>query len=457
MKIADLSRMCWENLFRRKARTILSVLGVVIGCCAILLMLSIAVGLDSSNKQWLEEMGDLSKIEVYSYSANGNGEMKLDESTVQSLRTIEHVKAVIPKYRTNELSFRVVAGNNDRYRVDYLSLVGVDMELFEDAGYSLDEGSLPERVDSALMGQYFEYGLMDSRRPENRNQINYYEYIYGDSGEEMPDPYMDLLNGKVTLQVLDEDEKVVYSKDILITGKMKESYDAGYETVEGLVMRADDMVHMVKDAYKALGKKFRGSLVNSITVMADDIQNVTTVEDAIHELGYQTSSMAEMRESTEKEMATIELVLGGIGAVSLIVAAIGIINTMIMSVSERTKEIGVMKAVGCLVHDIRLLFLMESAAIGLLGGVIGSILSYIISLIINLVSGGVNQFGAVSGEEVSYTVFEIMFTAPTRISIIPIWLFLFGLGFSVFIGLAAGFYPANKAVRISALEAMRNE
>ena len=262
---------------------------------------------------------------------------------------------------------------------------------------------------------------------------------------------MKLMNEKVTLQALDENDKVVFSKEIQIIGKMKENYDVGYETSEGLVMRSDDLQHIVKDAYKALNRKLKGSLVSTITVMADDIQNVTAVEDAIHELGYQTSSMAQMRESTEKEMATIELVLGGIGAVSLIVAAIGIINTMIMSVSERTKEIGVMKAVGCCVKDIRMLFLLESAAIGMLGGVVGSVLSYLISIIINLVAGLKN-----AGEE-TYSILETMFTAPTRISIIPLWLFLFGLTFSILIGLIAGFYPANKAVRISALEAMRNE
>lgn len=452
MKIADLVRMCRENLFRRKARTILSVLGVVIGCCSILLMMSIGVGLNASNQQWLEEMGDLTKIDVFAYSNNGGSELKLDESTVQALRSLEHVRTVIPKYGSNELMFRIVAGNNDRYRVNYLTVVGMDPDVMDDAGYIVSDGSLPERVDSAIMGQYFEYALQDTRRPDGRNMINYYEYLYGDAGEEMPEPYLDLLNEKVTLQILDDEEKAVYEKEILITGKLTENYNAGYETSEGLVLRADDLQHIVKDAYKALDRKLKGSLVMSIAVMADDIQNVTAVEDAIHELGYQTNSMVEMRESTEKEMATVQLVLGGIGAVSLLVAAIGIINTMIMSVSERTKEIGIMKAVGCCVRDIRRLFLLESASIGLLGGVIGSVMSYLISCIINLVAGGVNEYS-----EESYTLFETMFTAPTRISIIPLWLFLFGLGFSVFIGLAAGFYPANKAVRISALEAMRNE
>ncbi|MBQ7548037.1 MAG: ABC transporter permease [Clostridia bacterium] len=453
MKTIDLLRMCRENLFRRKARTFLSVLGVVIGCCSILLMLSIGVGLNASNEAWLSEMGDLTKIDVFAYSENGNTEMKLDEEAVRSFRNTEHVQTVIPKYGTNEqLRFRVVCGNNERYRVDFLNLVGIDPDILSEAGYTVQDGHAPDRMDTALMGQYFEYTLLDSRKPEGRNQIQYYEYLYGESQEEMPDPYQKLVGQKITLQALDEDEKVVYTKELTISGKLEENYSAGYETTEGLVLRADDLQRIVKETNKALGIKQKGSLISSVSVMADDIKNVTAVEDAIHEIGYQTSSMASMRESTEKEMANIQLILGGIGAVSLLVAAIGIINTMIMSVSERTKEIGIMKAIGCYVRDIRKLFLMESAAIGLLGGVIGSVLSFIISCIINLVAAGMNEY-----TEESQTFFETMFTSPTRTSIIPLWLFLFGMTFSVLIGLIAGFYPANKAVKISALEAMKNE
>ena len=453
MKTTDLLRMCRENLFRRKARTFLSVLGVVIGCCSILLMLSIGVGLNASNEAWLSEMGDLNKIDVYAYNASGNAELKLDEDAVRSFRSLEHVAVVIPKYGTGDsLNIRIVCGNNERYRMDYVTIVGIDPDILDEAGYTLDSGNAPDRADSAVIGQYFEYALLDSRKPDGRNQIPYYEYLYGDNTGEMPDPYKKLVGQKITMQVLDEKGKPVYSKELQISGKLCENYSAGYETSEGRVLRADDLQRIVKEAHKELGIKQKGSLITSVSVMADDIENVTAVEDAIHEIGYQTNSMASMRESTEKEMASIQLVLGGIGAVSLLVAAIGIINTMIMSVSERTKEIGVMKAIGCYVRDIRKLFLMESAAIGLLGGLFGAVLSFIISCIINLVAAGMNEY-----TDESQTIFEILFTSPTRTSIIPLWLFLFGLTFSVTIGLVAGFYPANKAVKISALEAMKNE
>lgn len=454
MRTSDLLRMCRENLFRRKARTFLSVLGVVIGCCSILLMLSIGVGLTASNEAMISEMGDLTKIDVYTSYNDGGGEaMKLDENAVRSFRGLSFVKSVIPKYGTGDLSMELTCGNNGRYKVGWAEIVGLDMDLIEDAGYEVTEGEPSQKPGSVLMGQYFEYTLQDTRRPEGRNQINYYEYMYDSQAGEMPDPYMALMNQKITLTIKDQDENVIYSTELQITGKLKENYATGYETAEGLLLRAEDLQHIVKDAYKAAGMKQKDTYISSISVMADDIDHVADLEQSIRDLGYMTSSMQSMRESTQKEMNMIQLVLGGIGAVSLLVAAIGIINTMIMSVSERTKEIGIMKAIGCYVRDIRRLFLLESAAIGLLGGVIGSVVSFIISCVINLVAGQqMSDFG-----EETYTLFERLFTSPNRVSIIPLWLFLFGLGFSVFIGLAAGFYPANKAVKISALEAMKNE
>lgn len=103
-------------------------------------------------------------------------------------------------------------------------------------------------------------------------------------------------------------------------------------------------------------------------------------------MGYSTSSMESIREPMEKEARQKQMMLGGLGAISLFVAALGITNTMIMSISERTREIGIMKSLGCYVRDIRLLFLSEAGAIGLLGGLVGCVVSMLIAIGINLAS-----------------------------------------------------------------------
>ena len=129
--------------------------------------------------------------------------------------------------------------------------------------------------------------------------------------------------------------------------------------------------------------------------------------------------------------------LGGIGAVSLIVAAIGITNTMMMSIYERTKEIGVMKVIGCDMRDIRTLFLMEAGFIGLIGGVVGIGFSFLISFIIN-------QIVMKMGMEMT-------------LSYIPLWLAGSSVGFAILVGMVAGFFPALRAMRLSPRAAIRNE
>lgn len=140
----------------------------------------------------------------------------------------------------------------------------------------------------------------------------------------------------------------------------------------------------------------------------------------------------------------MQAVLGGIGAVSLLVAAIGITNTMVMSIYERTKEIGVMKVIGASLRDIKRLFLFESAIIGLLGGIIGVIFSEILSFLINKFGGNFLDFLGPGGEG-------------TKISIIPLWLVLASMAFSALIGVISGYYPAKRAMNLSALEAIRTE
>ena len=121
-------------------------------------------------------------------------------------------------------------------------------------------------------------------------------------------------------------------------------------------------------------------------------------------------------------------------------AAIGIANTMMMSIYERTKEIGVMKVLGCDMGNIRSMFLIESGFIGFMGGVLGALLSYGVSVI-------VNRFVSMSD----------MMGMSGNLSRIPLWLAFAAIGFAVFVGMAAGFMPAMRAMKLSQLAAIRNE
>ena len=161
-------------------------------------------------------------------------------------------------------------------------------------------------------------------------------------------------------------------------------------------------------------------------------------------MGYNPTNMyADFQEEANKTIVRIQLIFGAIGAISFIVAAIGITNTMIMSIYERTKEIGVMKVIGASIKDIQKLFLTEAGIIGLFGGILGMIISYLISFIINYF--------------VSRYAMSMSGTEGAKLSFIPIWLSIVALLFSAFIGVLSGYLPARRAMKLSALDAIRSE
>lgn len=464
MSFSDIWKMCRDNLKRRKGRTILTVLGVFIGCTSIVVMVSIGIGMKESQDRMLAEIGDLSIIEVYAEGGHegdgaGGQKVKLDEDAVKSFKEISGVAAVMPKMSLDSYSISLTAGINDRYKADWANVVGLDTSAMEAMGFEIIDGKTPgTSLDEVVAGQYFAYSFRDTLMPDGRNMVDRWSN-YDENGNqtELPEPFFNPLMTEVTLEItnnMEEENAQSYKKPIKITGITKEDTGKGWETSEGLMMSIDT----IKDIISKVSGKPAGKMeYTGILVKAADIKLVTEVEKSIQDLGYQTYSMESMRESMEKSARQVQLMLGGLGAISLFVAAIGITNTMIMSISERTREIGIMKALGCFVKDIRMLFLMEAGTIGLMGGIIGCIVSLCLSVIINLVAmgamGGMGEgfswqlllAALIGGEDVS------------RISVIPLSLMAFAIVFSVFVGLVSGYYPANKAVKIPALEAIKHE
>ncbi|HHW91537.1 MAG TPA: ABC transporter permease [Firmicutes bacterium] len=198
-----------------------------------------------------------------------------------------------------------------------------------------------------------------------------------------------------------------------------------------------------KARQKTSGKNDR--IYSYFLVRAVDVNKAKELSKTLRDMGYNAWSMADNLEGIEQGTKVMQAILGGIGGISLLVAALGITNTMIMSIYERTKEIGIMKVIGASFEDIRLLFLGEAGLIGAGGGAIGLVLSYLISYLLNRFGASyINQGMGMGGEEVA-------------ISIIPPYLALFAVGFAILVGLLSGLYPATRAMRLSPVVAIRNE
>jgi putative ABC transport system permease protein len=138
----------------------------------------------------------------------------------------------------------------------------------------------------------------------------------------------------------------------------------------------------------------------------------------------------------------LDVLLGLIGSIALAVASLGIVNTMVMSILERTREIGVMKAIGGSDWDIRKIFFVEASLIGLAGGVVGVFLGWSVDKIIGFAA---NYYIQRQGG------------TPAQMFFTPWWLVAGGIGFSIFVSFIAGSYPANRAARIDPIKALRHD
>jgi putative ABC transport system permease protein len=185
---------------------------------------------------------------------------------------------------------------------------------------------------------------------------------------------------------------------------------------------------------------------NQLLVKADDRESVQTVQQAIRDLGFETYSSMDILRAVNQVFLIMEAILGAIGAVTLIVAAFGIANTMTMAIYERTREIGIMKAIGATNRDVLRIFLFEAGAIGVIGGVLGVLT------------------GLVVGQVIDYFVRTQLAAPPagaeeeaTRLVITPLWLIVFALLFATIVGLISGIYPALRAASMKPLRALRSE
>lgn len=447
MKISDLLRLSLDNLKRRKGRTILTVLGVIIGTCSIVMMVSIGVALDKSYDDMMQGMGDLTKIEVYNWGSESNQKVEpLTKEVIDNFTSIDGVELSTPLYRPRYFSRRVASGNNDKY-IGYGDIMGISKNAIEAYGYELLKGRFPTEKDkeyTVLVGENFAYNFENTKKQFPNNRVD----PYPDENGNIKDPFVDPLKDDIKLQANEWQEngqKTIIEEELKIVGVIKQDESKGYETYSGIIMDIDDVMKLEKEYMKKTNvkdtssNKGRNFVFDQAIVKVNDLEKVDSVIEELEGLGYNTWSPTSMRNEMKKQAKIIQLVLGGLGSIAMLVSAISIANTMTMAIYERTKEIGIMKVLGCEIKDIKNMFLAESAGIGFLGGLIGIIICY-------MMSAGLNMIGAALNEGMEVTI-----------SVIPVWLAIFGMGFSTIVGIISGYVPAMKAVKVTALSAIRHD
>lgn len=440
MSSIDLIRMTLRNLLSRKARTLLTIIGVVIGMTSIVIMISIGIGMQEGFKEQLNQMGSLNTINVRPYNfgpvSEGDGNKKtqpLDDKAVTLFSQIEGVKAVIPFY---EASAKLASG---KY-VAYAQVQGVNPDMMPELGIVPAEGRLLNGSDTLSI-------MAGSQMPNNfYNPKATYGYSSGM-------PKVDMLKDKLTFSLDMRYGEPLFPGEGTTNTKKPLSYKiktvgviqgGNYEHDYYIFMNITELKKLIKDYNKT--KKSNEVIpikdYSKIIVKANNMKDVQTIQKKIKDAGFFADSLTDILESMQKAYAGIQMVLGAIGAMSLLVAAIGITNTMVMSIYERTREIGIMKVIGAALDDIKKLFLFESGMLGFIGGLLGLVFSYLISFIIN---------------KAGLTILNMGMQGIGKTSIIPIWLAAGGLVFTTFMGIVSGYFPARRAMRLSALEAIKKD
>jgi ABC-type antimicrobial peptide transport system permease subunit len=434
MKISDLLATAFLNLWRRKMRAFLTVLGMVIGVASIVVMVSLGIGIRQATIDSFASTGSLTTIRVssWSYVDNGNGggssrETELNKKAVSAMKQIEGVQTVMPMVTVYGML------KSGRYATD-ASILGITMEDADEFGIELSEGELPGSGSSTtyemVLGAWTLDNFYDPNTYRQAVDSNGNPKVTTSSRMQLTFDYRNIYQSQLDYSTDDTDQTPLGSYyKIRVTGVMsQENNDYSYyclmemSQLEKLAKANSDYVSYDRNQY------------DTVLVKCNSIDDVKSVKTAIEEMGYGTYSLQDAVEMAEQSTQNVQYLLGAIGGVALLVAAIGIMNTMMMSIFERTKEIGIIKVLGCRIDNIAGLFLAESAYIGLFGGALGLGLSFGISALLNqiLVSSGLR-------------------------SIIPAYLAFGAVGFSIVVALIAGMYPAVRAMKLSPLAAIRNE
>lgn len=431
MRFKDLLSIIWRNMWKRKTRTIFTMMGVIIGCLAIFIISSITNGFERYLTYEMESLMDTSVINIY---PNWGGETddkdasssktKLTDKNVEELNNLGYFSEVMPKryahtqikYGKVQIYSRILANDKANLIAESSILVGKaprprSKELLlgydvakELLGYTWDEKVKDDSEFQKLIGKRVKLGGEDFGEDEKGNSIK---------------------SKQATCNIV----------GVLTSGNGQSNYE-----IQSSRKLVDDMIKSVPLVDEQYLKE-QLTTYERIDVRVDDKEMLESYEGILRDMGYQTNSFKEFEKQTRSMLLGVSIILGSLAGISLLVAALGITNTMDMAIYERNREIGVIKVIGGSIKDVIKIFVGEACAISITGGFISIILGGLATWGINSVARSITE--------------NMMGQAIQKIAVPSVSLILGILLFCLIIGFVAGILPARKAAKTDVITAIR--
>jgi putative ABC transport system permease protein len=394
----DKIRMAYRSIRERRTRSILTILGIAVGIAAIVSLVSVGYGMEEAITGELTSFADL--ISVVPGQLSGATYVEQGSFTDRDLKDLQRISGIkditAMTFDAAEVEFR-----NKRTPIYIFGGDSMELGTFYVDPVGLKEGRWLRENDykACVIGDRVANDFFDDPvRVNDKLIINGEKFVV-----------IGVFNKASTLYSADVDPHIFLTlraaKDVLQTADVKYIMVRVYNIDEAEEI-ADEVVETINDNHGL-----------------EDFATAITMGSALEQIG--------------SVFGILRGVLVGIAAIALVVASIGIMNTMLMSVMERTHEIGVMKAIGAKSSDVLSLFLLESGILSIVGGVIGCVIGVLLARVISLVAS---------------SALGIEFAAGVRVMVL-----LAGMTVAISVGMLSGFYPARKASQMSPVEAVRYE
>lgn len=467
MKTTDLLRLGLSYLWKTKLRTFLTILGVTIGIGALISMVSFGTGMQKNVTDYFKKNDLFTSIQVipqkidFDQVASGfdrsqqNNQKELPPLNIEVLekiRSLEGVEVAFP-----EISFPVKVSFNNQETRTYLRGIPAVLGNYKPFnkllyGNFYQSDTQKNIVINVETLESLGIKITDEKSKGIVQDTTTIKYVPPDSviGKEII-IYTSIIDpSTITTMMRRDTDNFLFKKaqrKFTIIGIKKSEGGFSYGYYRGGLIAPIKTAEKIprlpfNSVWSLLQSMDQKSEYEALVVRVTSLENLKPIRNKIEELGYGTISVADQLEEFKKGFVIMDTALGAIGTVALIVAGLGIINTMVMSILERTREIGIMKAIGGSELQIKSIFFFEAGCIGVLGGIFGLALGWVVTKI----AGAVATYYIIQQGGESVNLFFI-----------PGWLVISAMLFSITVSLLAGVYPAMRAARIDPVEALRHD